>query len=412
MRFVIWMLRLYPLKWRERYGAEMVALLEQHSITLWTMVDLLFGALDARLDPYYHQERPSIPQLPWRGLQSSWHLMLTAFATFWLTLILWLSGGGAWGPLSFSWSATDVTLLLGSLAYLSLPFILAALVGWVGWQAGRNAWHLLRLVPVALFIQLLLLPPWLDGWQNAALWLLFLLSLAGTASTIGAMLTSFTRWEKRINLPVAIGARLCALALISGMTLLCIINVSWMSMFWSSSWNTTISPYWWYGPVTLTLELVTMALATLLAFCALVRSLLELQGLYRTQVAQALPGQEILPAFSHFTGHRLFDLTMPAALPNLPSPPPKSRVHPLAWLIITPLLLGIFTISLTVIANFTYTFTTTIPDSLVSTLLLSGGLASLSIALVVSIDTKKQVHRPRQARLIRQIRVAHERQGL
>jgi DNA-binding PadR family transcriptional regulator len=61
MRLVIWMLRLYPPAWRERYEAEMVALLEQHEITFFTVVDLLVGALDARLDPHYRRARPLVP---------------------------------------------------------------------------------------------------------------------------------------------------------------------------------------------------------------------------------------------------------------------------------------------------------------------------------------------------------------
>lgn len=44
MCLVIWMLRLYPPAWRERYETEMVALLEQHDITLWTVGDLLIVA--------------------------------------------------------------------------------------------------------------------------------------------------------------------------------------------------------------------------------------------------------------------------------------------------------------------------------------------------------------------------------
>jgi DNA-binding PadR family transcriptional regulator len=55
MRLVLWILRLYPPAWRERYEAEMVALLEQHQITFWTVLDLLVGALDARLDPHYRR---------------------------------------------------------------------------------------------------------------------------------------------------------------------------------------------------------------------------------------------------------------------------------------------------------------------------------------------------------------------
>ena len=46
-----WTLRLYPRAWRERYGGEMLAVLEQHEATLGTALDLLRGALDARLHP-------------------------------------------------------------------------------------------------------------------------------------------------------------------------------------------------------------------------------------------------------------------------------------------------------------------------------------------------------------------------
>lgn len=48
-----WLLGLYPPRWRERYGEEMLALLEQHSVTWRTVLDLLGSALDARLDPYF-----------------------------------------------------------------------------------------------------------------------------------------------------------------------------------------------------------------------------------------------------------------------------------------------------------------------------------------------------------------------
>jgi DNA-binding PadR family transcriptional regulator len=57
MRLVLWILRLYPPAWRERYETEMTALLEQHHLMLWTVLDLLVGALDARLDPHYRRAR-------------------------------------------------------------------------------------------------------------------------------------------------------------------------------------------------------------------------------------------------------------------------------------------------------------------------------------------------------------------
>jgi hypothetical protein len=44
-----WLLRLYPPAWRARYGDEFTALLDLAPLSLWTMLDILLGALDARL---------------------------------------------------------------------------------------------------------------------------------------------------------------------------------------------------------------------------------------------------------------------------------------------------------------------------------------------------------------------------
>ena len=45
------LLRLYPRAWRERYGDELVALLEEQPASLLDHLDLIRGALDARLHP-------------------------------------------------------------------------------------------------------------------------------------------------------------------------------------------------------------------------------------------------------------------------------------------------------------------------------------------------------------------------
>lgn len=44
-----WLLKLYPQAWRDRYEEEVLALLDEHKITVHTVVDLLVGALDANL---------------------------------------------------------------------------------------------------------------------------------------------------------------------------------------------------------------------------------------------------------------------------------------------------------------------------------------------------------------------------
>ncbi len=51
-----WLLFLYPRAWRNRYGTEFVAVLEQHRITLRTLLDIGIGAIIARLT----WERPGL----------------------------------------------------------------------------------------------------------------------------------------------------------------------------------------------------------------------------------------------------------------------------------------------------------------------------------------------------------------
>ncbi|OFW08843.1 MAG: hypothetical protein A3H96_08320 [Acidobacteria bacterium RIFCSPLOWO2_02_FULL_67_36] len=46
-----WWLRLYPRRWRERYGAEMAALVAARPLSPAVIVDLIAGAIDARVHP-------------------------------------------------------------------------------------------------------------------------------------------------------------------------------------------------------------------------------------------------------------------------------------------------------------------------------------------------------------------------
>ena len=47
------LLALYPRSWRDRYEAEVTAVLELHRIRLATLADLVAGAVEARLHPAY-----------------------------------------------------------------------------------------------------------------------------------------------------------------------------------------------------------------------------------------------------------------------------------------------------------------------------------------------------------------------
>lgn len=71
MKMATWLLRLYPKAWRERYEDEMRVLLEEHEITLFTWLDLLLGALDARLDPDFRTMRPLSPLQRFRRMRTA-----------------------------------------------------------------------------------------------------------------------------------------------------------------------------------------------------------------------------------------------------------------------------------------------------------------------------------------------------
>ncbi|GHO48077.1 hypothetical protein [Ktedonospora formicarum] len=80
------LLKLYPRTWRERYEDEMLAVLEQHDATPMTLLDLLFGAIDARLDPHYRNRQSLFASLSPRQIVIAF---VTILATFTASLFLW-----------------------------------------------------------------------------------------------------------------------------------------------------------------------------------------------------------------------------------------------------------------------------------------------------------------------------------
>jgi hypothetical protein len=89
-----WPVRLYPRAWRERYGAELEALLEARPPTLGDRLDLIRGALDARANPQVGSiapERQRSPQDAWTriaiivggALLWAWALGLALMITPW-----------------------------------------------------------------------------------------------------------------------------------------------------------------------------------------------------------------------------------------------------------------------------------------------------------------------------------------
>jgi hypothetical protein len=122
----VWLLSLYPRAWRERYGAEMLALLEQHDVTLATRLDLLRGAWDAWIEQRRNVMAPVLAA-SWRGARLG--LIPCVLRVAWFLLSLDLNAD---------------TTLLNLLFFMSPPSIAAMLLVclWAGKREaeGNSAW--------------------------------------------------------------------------------------------------------------------------------------------------------------------------------------------------------------------------------------------------------------------------------
>jgi DNA-binding PadR family transcriptional regulator len=214
VRLAIWMLCLYPSGWRERYEAEMAALLRQHEVTLWTLLDLLMGAFSVHLDRQYRRGGQA---LPLQQLRISWRLLASAGVAFWFTSLFWLSvPGGPW-----------ILGIIGFLASVSFPCFLFAYVVWIVCQVGENMWNLLRLLPLALCTMLFLHSLGNDDHVPLLIIVAFLTLVAESG---GAMLTPEKRWiEENCNgllLPDSLRFMgLPALLVTIGMAFLCVATI-------------------------------------------------------------------------------------------------------------------------------------------------------------------------------------------
>jgi DNA-binding PadR family transcriptional regulator len=240
MRLVLWLLRLYPIAWRERYEMEMVALLEQHHITLWTVLDLLIGALDARLDPHYRQTRPL---LPLRRFQSSWRLVIGAFIVFWLALLpwFWLHALGISDTQCSNWSNFSYCMFRTSLGLYG-PAFSQSLIGMI-----------LILLPILLVFFTFILIQARKRRARMQLLLAFLVTFVMLVINIACGLWYLALWQilPQINHFAAL------------------------------------------TPVGLQLGLIGMALSTVLSLAALLRATFALRALFA-----ASPRQEFFPVLA------------------------------------------------------------------------------------------------------------------
>jgi hypothetical protein len=124
MRPAATLLRLYPARWRARYGDEFAALLEERPLGPYDVADILLGALDAHL----HLRGLGAASQHAKGFAMS--LRIGGYAAV-LGGILWFVGLAAASALKDAGSVFILALAAGSAA------LLVALVGLSSFQARR-----------------------------------------------------------------------------------------------------------------------------------------------------------------------------------------------------------------------------------------------------------------------------------
>ncbi|GHO66953.1 hypothetical protein KSC_058450 [Ktedonobacter sp. SOSP1-52] len=115
-------LRLYPRAWRERYEEEMLAVLEQHTITPLTIFDLLLGAIDARLDPHYRSQRSAFSL---QDVRLTTRAFIALLAVFTAALFIWQSLSIPYESIIGAYTATGVPIGSDSHALNRFPLIVA-----------------------------------------------------------------------------------------------------------------------------------------------------------------------------------------------------------------------------------------------------------------------------------------------
>jgi hypothetical protein len=246
------LLRLYPTAWRERYGAEVTAVLQQHRVSLWTVGDVLVGALDAHLHPNLLPGRLS--SMP-HGIRTSEIVIFCAFVLFclaWVPLRLvrdplgvWEAAVGVHPALLTTLTILDVAGLIATLAILAggLPILLAALAQ----TLAARRWGVLLLFAVPLLAVLAIVVYWLvaapastarqSNAPNAALTplavvlqlgllVLVLLAVGGSAAAIATGIGKSTLGVRLLRfalVPAAVATLAIAIGLVAGVALSALI---------------------------------------------------------------------------------------------------------------------------------------------------------------------------------------------
>ncbi len=294
LRIVVKLLRLYPPAWRERYEQEMIALLEMHEITFFTLCDLLLGAFDARLDPQYRSARSLFPteRTDWFRFATSVAFCSFPVLVFFYFVCIVDSVDGPWDTLrnkdvlvSLAYSAANFSV---SFAWLAI-FLAGVLNACINTRrADSRASSTLRFLPLAS----LLFPPVpllfhflvpIHALDNIEFIVIMLCFFAGPF--IVALAVSKRRLSERMLRLFLLLGTLTTLGVVAYVASLLACQLATSSRWPGGNWSLQLG-----------LGFVLMSLPVFLAAWALVRGLLALFTKGPTSGAQPLPPQPMRQA--------------------------------------------------------------------------------------------------------------------
>jgi len=177
-----WLLRLYPARWRDRYGDEFAAVLGERTLGPFDVLDILLGAIDAQL----HLRGVGARSDHRKGFPMSLRLggaAAMAGGALWLVAMTWILlfdsnvGSGAW-----------VLLLLASVA------LLVGLAGLSAFQARQHPvliWAAFSLPAIGALLTIL--GAAMNGSGNEYWWGLFILGVVATI--VGSGLFALATWR-------------------------------------------------------------------------------------------------------------------------------------------------------------------------------------------------------------------------
>jgi hypothetical protein len=169
------LVRCYPARWRERYGDEFLAVLEERPLAPFDVADILLGALDARLrsrgrDVAGHHARGFIMSLRIGGIAAILGAALLGLAGLMASDLL----------VDVQDPVPEATFVLGLVALL---VALTGLSAFQGRAYPRTSWTAFGLAAFGMLVILFTLAS--RPWASDDLWGMF---FAGTVATLGGVL--------------------------------------------------------------------------------------------------------------------------------------------------------------------------------------------------------------------------------